>query len=124
MYTYKKLKELKGKIEIERELHGAPILFFFSVYVFFSELIVLNWHIFNFSASIYLFWFRINLIGSIVLRMFRFLFSSPHLIKNSMLSIKYCQITEPIQNAKILFINLISFLFLNFYPIILKICII
>ena len=28
---------------------------FFSMCVFFSELIVLNWHVFNFSAPIYLF---------------------------------------------------------------------
>ena len=41
------------------------------------------------------FWFKINLIGSIVLRMVRFLFSSvrSHWINYSIVSINYCQIT-------------------------------
>ncbi len=43
-------------------------ILFFDVCVFFSELFVLNWHILNFSAPIYLFWSRINLIGLIVLK--------------------------------------------------------
>jgi len=86
--------------------------------------------IFNFSAPIYLFWSKINLIGSIVLRMVRFLFSSvflhffyrffytffigfftlfssvrSHWIKNSILSINYCQITGIITGYKYFWIK-------------------
>ena len=65
-----------GNIFLARKFLYWHLYCFFSICIFFSELIVLNWHIFNFSAPIFFSWFRINLIGSIVLRMILVLFSS------------------------------------------------